>query len=73
MLNRIESSIKEKIEKYGIPLSKWNVSINYGIKTGYNDAFIIDEATKNTLITSDPKSAVINEFFVASSIMNASL
>lgn len=57
MLNRIESSIKEKIEKYGIPLSKWNVSINYGIKTGYNDAFIIDEATKNTLITSDPKSA----------------
>ena len=57
LLNRIESSIKEKIEKYGIPLSKWNVSINYGIKTGYNDAFIIDEATKNTLITSDPKSA----------------
>lgn len=34
-------------------------SINYGIKTGYNDAFIIDNATKETLIAEDPKSADI--------------
>lgn len=33
------------------------MSINRGILTGYNDAFIIDEATKNSLIESDPKSA----------------
>ena len=57
ILNSIELAIKNKIEKYGVPLSKWNVSINYGIKTGYNDAFIIDETTKNALIASDPKSA----------------
>ena len=50
-------SIKKKIEEKGIPLSDWNISINYGIKTGYNDAFIIDETTKNTLVASDPKSA----------------
>lgn len=57
ILSSIEISIKTKIEKYGTKLSDWNISINRGILTGYNDAFIIDEATKNTLITSDPKSA----------------
>ena len=57
LLNSIESSIKEKIENNGVPLGEWDIAINYGIKTGYNDAFIIDEATKNTLIAADPKSA----------------
>ena len=38
-------------------MSKWNININYGIKTGYNEAFIIDEDTKNKLISEDPKSA----------------
>ena len=33
------------------------VTYKRGILTGYNDAFIIDEATKNSLITADPKSA----------------
>ena len=56
LLNPIETSIKNKIEQYGTPLSEWDIQINYGIKTGYNDAFIIDESTKNALIASDPKS-----------------
>lgn len=56
LLNPIEISIKNKIEQYGTPLSEWDIQINYGIKTGYNDAFIIDESTKNALIASDPKS-----------------
>ena len=30
-----------------------------GIKTGYNDAFIIDNETKEALIREDPKSAEI--------------
>ena len=57
ILNSIELSIKNKIEKYGTKLSDWDLSINRGILTGYNDAFIIDETTKNTLVASDPKSA----------------
>ena len=57
LLNPIETSIKNKIEQYGTPLSKWDIQINYGIKTGYNNAFIINESTKNALIASDPKSA----------------
>jgi hypothetical protein len=38
----IERQIKEKIERIGKPLKDWDISINYGIKTGYNDAFIIN-------------------------------
>ncbi len=51
--------IKEKMETIGTPLKEWNVTINYGIKTGYNDAFIIDDTTKRALIAADPKSAKI--------------
>ena len=55
----MEKRIKEKIIKYGTPLSQWNLSINYGIKTGLNDAFIIDQQTKEKLIAEDPRSAEI--------------
>ena len=50
------AEIKQKIDKIGIPLKEWSININYGIKTGFNEAFIIDEATKNELIKKDPKS-----------------
>ena len=53
----IENSIKAKINKIGTPLKEWNVSINFGIKTGYNSAFIISTAKKDELIELDPKSA----------------
>lgn len=54
-----EQNIKLKIEKIGTPLKEWDININYGIKTGFNEAFIIDEATKNELIKKDPKSEEI--------------
>ncbi|MBW1616462.1 MAG: Eco57I restriction-modification methylase domain-containing protein [Deltaproteobacteria bacterium] len=54
-----EQKIKEKIEKIGTPLKKWDININYGIKTGYNKAFIIDDKTKNKLIAEDGKSKEI--------------
>ncbi|HPX45113.1 MAG TPA: class I SAM-dependent DNA methyltransferase, partial [Bacteroidales bacterium] len=57
--NKIESSIKSKIKNIGTKLKDWDIRINYGIKTGYNEAFIIDEIIKNDLISSDPKSAEI--------------
>jgi adenine-specific DNA-methyltransferase len=57
--NPIEQRIKEKIERIGKPLKDWDIQINYGIKTGYNEAFIIDGATKERLIAQDPKSAEI--------------
>jgi type I restriction-modification system DNA methylase subunit len=38
--------LKDKIESFGTPLKDWDVIINYGIKTGYNEAYIINEITK---------------------------
>ena len=55
----IESSIRAKVKAQGTPLSEWNLSINYGIKTGFNEAFIISTEKKDELIAADPKSAEI--------------
>ena len=59
ILNEIEKGIKTKIEKIGTPLKDWDIQINYGIKTGYNEAFIIDKETKEKLIKEDAKSEEI--------------
>ena len=59
ILNPIEQSIKNKIESIGTPLKDWDININYGVKTGLNEAFIIDGAKKDELIAQDPKSAEI--------------
>ena len=58
-MSEIEQSIKRKIEAVGVPLRDWDISINYGIKTGCNEAFVIDGETKDKLIAEDPKSAEI--------------
>ncbi len=50
ILSPIEQSIKSKIESVGIPLKDWNIQINYGIKTGYNDAFIIDSNKREEIL-----------------------
>lgn len=50
------SAIFEKMNN-GIALKDLPITINYGIKTGFNDAFFIDGATRSQLIAEDPKSA----------------
>lgn len=50
ILSDMERSIKAKIEAVGTPLKDWNIQINYGIKTGFNDAFIIDSAKRNEIL-----------------------
>lgn len=59
ILSPAEYALKQKIEKIGTPLKLWEVSICFGIKTGYNEAFIIDRATQERLCQEDPKSAEI--------------
>jgi len=51
--------IKEKIERIGKPLRNWDIQINYGIKTGFNEAFIITGNQRKILIEQDPKSEEI--------------
>ena len=55
IMNNLENSIFEKINKHK-PLKDWNINIYRGILTGFNEAFIIDEETKNNLIKEDAKS-----------------
>ena len=56
VLSPIEKQIKEKIEAIGTPLKEWDININYGIKTGFNEAFIISGEKRKELIEQDPKS-----------------
>ena len=50
ILSDIERSIKAKIEAVGTPLKDWDIQINYGIKTGFNDAFIIDSTKREEIL-----------------------
>jgi type I restriction-modification system DNA methylase subunit len=59
ILSPIEQGIKAKIEAVGTPLRDWDIRINFGIKTGCNEAFIVNGATRARLIAADPRSAEI--------------
>ena len=50
ILSEIEQRIKRKIEAVGTPLKDWDIQINYGIKTGYNDAFIITTEKRGEIL-----------------------
>ena len=50
ILSPIEQSIRRKIEAVGTPLKDWDIQINYGIKTGYNDAFVISTAKRDEIL-----------------------
>lgn len=56
IINPVEFNIKQKSEKLGKPLKDWDIKINYGIKTGYNQAFIINTEQKNQFIISNKKN-----------------
>ena len=51
ILSPIEQSIKRKIEAVGTPLKNWDIRINYGIKTGFNDAFIINTEKRDEILS----------------------
>ena len=54
-----EVALKQKIQHIGIPLKDWDVSINYGVKTGNNSAFIISRFKRDELISIHSKSEEI--------------
>ena len=59
ILSPPEQSAMDKMLTKGTPLKEWDVSIYRGVLTGYNKAFIIDDATRQELIEQDPSSAEI--------------
>lgn len=58
--NDEEEKILEKMKEAGTSLKDYtNDSIFYGIKTGFNEAFIINKSIKDELINEDKKSSEI--------------
>jgi hypothetical protein len=52
------TALMDKLRRVGVPLREFaGVVPLYGIKTGFNDAFLIDTATKEALVAADPASA----------------
>lgn len=57
MADKRTHKLLEKIKAAGIPLGEYaEGKIYYGIKTGLNEAFVIDDITRKKLIAEDPKS-----------------
>ena len=54
VLSRQRQRIKELVEEQGMPLEGWDIKINYGIKTGFNDAFYITTEQRDAMIAEDP-------------------
>lgn len=55
----IKQVIQDKIIKHSRALSKWDLKINFGVKTGYNEAFIIDKTKRDELVAQDPKNSEV--------------
>ncbi len=70
LANRNTQDVLDKLHKTGVPLGEYvNGKIYRGVLTGLNEAFVIDDATREKLIAEDPKSAeVIKPFLVGRDI-----
>jgi len=68
LTNQNETGLLDKIRANGKELGS-QYQIKRGLITGFNEAFVIDEATKNKLIKEDPKSAeLIKRFAVGDNL-----
>lgn len=59
ILDGSKKGLSEKLNTNGKTLKNWGLNIYRGILTGFNEAFIIDEAKKEKLINEDAKSKEI--------------
>jgi len=60
LVRREVSRLLEKLRAAGKPLGEYvEGRLYYGIKTGLNKAFVIDQATRDRLVAQDPHSAEI--------------
>jgi len=70
LVNQTTQTLLDKMSKNGIPLGKAvDGKIFYGIKTGLNEAFIINSSIRDQLIKEDPKSkSIIKPFLMGKEI-----
>lgn len=58
-------ALLEKLRSNGVPLGEYSETKSYrGVLTGYNKAFLIDQATKERLCREDPRSSEIIKKYV---------
>ncbi len=66
MIGDEEVRLLKKLQENSVTLGEYvKGKIFYGIKTGLNEAFVIEEETKNRLIKEDPASADVIKPFLA--------
>jgi type II restriction/modification system DNA methylase subunit YeeA len=57
--NQDDADLKSKIEKKGIALGRIGYQINYGLKTGFNEAFFMSTDKRNHLVAEDSSNAAL--------------
>lgn len=57
ILTENEKYIRTQVALSGIELKKWDITINRGLITGLNDAFILDKSTKERIVKEDSDSS----------------
>ncbi len=63
--NDISLRLLERIRKAGTPLGEYvNRRFYYGIKTGFNEAFVVDQITRDRLIAEHPSSEEVLKPFL---------
>ncbi len=62
--DRLAIRLRDKIRAAGISLKEYCGAPLYGIKTGLNEAFVIDTPTRDRLVAEDPKSAEVLKPFL---------
>jgi len=55
--NSLEGEILDKVVHHGRLLIDWDIKFSFGVKTGLNEAFVIDLPTKNRLIAEDESAS----------------
>lgn len=67
-----EQVILDKIRERGLPLEEYaKGQVYYGIKTGYDKAFVIDSPTRNRLISQDKNSLeLIKPYIIGDDVRN---
>ncbi len=54
VLSKARRRIKILVEEQGVPLNEWNLYINRGVLTGYNEAFYLTTKERDAMIAEDP-------------------
>ncbi|MBA7465547.1 hypothetical protein ES707_00717 [subsurface metagenome] len=66
LVDEKSQDLLEKLQEVGVSLADYiRGKIYWGVKTGLNKAFVIDEGTKQRLINEDPKSAPFIKQYLA--------